>query len=280
MDTSKSIKPKILVIVGHALYEPWTSILYQGQLRTWVVNQNVLIYHTHANPISNHIRQIDAFFWKMKWHSRFGKYFTFIELVLKFPFRAKKGSLSETYLPETHEKSLTLDMPDLDMVMNFKSFGIITGTLAFDYDYLVSTTTSSYLNIIELEKKILMLPRSKVVSGRIIEQDSVTFASGSFRVFSRDVVEGFLKHRKRFSTWRPEDQAFGFLIKDSGMDVEYVNMDSIDISSLASLNNLSKEDLSRVVHFRLKSGTLESRNDVEIMLKLHKMLGGTISARE
>ena len=90
MDTSKSIKPKILVIVGHALYEPWTTILYQGQLRTWVINENILIYHTHANPISNHIRKIDAFLWKMKWHSRFGKYFTFIELVLKFPFRAKK----------------------------------------------------------------------------------------------------------------------------------------------------------------------------------------------
>ncbi len=279
MDTSKSIKPKILVIVGHALYEPWTSILYQGQLRTWAINQNVLIYHTHANPISNHIRQIDVFFWKMKWHSRFGKYFTFIELVLKFPFRAKKGNLREKYLPETQEKSLTLDMPDLDMVMNFKSFGIITGTLAFDYDYLVSTTTSSYLNVVELEKKISMLPRSKVVSGRIIEQDSVTFASGSFRVFSRDVVEGFLMNRKRFSTWRPEDQAFGFLIKESGMDVKYVNMDSVDISSLASLNNLSKEDLTDVVHFRLKSGTLESRNDVEIMLKLHEMLGGTISEK-
>ena len=280
MDTTKSKKPKILIIVGHALYEPWTSILYQGQLRTWAVNQNVSIFHTHARARKDRIRKVDTFLWRMKWHPRFGKFFTLVELVFKSPFRAKKGLLIQGFLPETNEKSLMLNMPDLDMLMNFKSFGIITGTLAFDYDYLVSTTSSSYLNITGLEKQIALLPRRKVVAGRIIQQDKVTFASGSFRVFSRDVVEGFLVHRKRFSTWRPEDQAFGFLIKDSGMDVVYVNMDSLDITSVTALNNLSKENLANVVHYRLKSGTLENRRDVEIMLKLHEILGGSFSDKE
>ena len=86
------------------------------------------------------------------------------------------------------------------MLMNFKSFGVITGTLVFDYDYLVSTTTSSYLDIGNLKSEISKLPRRKVISGRVITQDSLKFASGSFRIFSRDVVEEFVVHRKSFST--------------------------------------------------------------------------------
>jgi hypothetical protein len=254
------------------LYEPWRSILYEGQLKTWAINQDITIYHTYASPVPKYFRKIDAFMWKLKWAPGFGKYFTAIELVAKFPFSVRRGSLIHEFLPGTQEKSLRIRMPDLDMLMNFKSFGVITGTLEFDYDYLVSTTTSSYLNIENLKREISELPRAGVVSGRIVEQDSVSFASGSFRVFSRDVVESFLVHRKLFSTWRPEDQAFGFLTKDTVRDVEYVSMVSLDVDSLVSLNNLTDTDLSDVVHFRLKSGSLQNRGDIKLMLKLHEKL--------
>ena len=280
MDSSEKIEPKILIIVGHALYEPWKSILYKGQLKTWAVNQDVAIYHTYANPVWKYLRQLDAFFWKLKWRPRFGKYFTALELILKIPFLAKKGSLIQECLPGTTEPSLRLKMPDLDMLMNFKSFGLITGTLAFDYDYLVSTTTSSYLNIGNLKLKISKLPRRKVIGGRVITQDSLKFASGSFRIFSRDIVEQFVIHRKRFSTWRPEDQAFGFLAKDAGLDIEYVEMDSLDIDSMTALDKLTCEDLLGIVHYRLKSGTLSERGDTEIMLKLHEKLAACNSATD
>jgi hypothetical protein len=272
MEAADKIEPKILIIIGHALYEPWSSILYKGQLKTWAVNQDVSIYHTFANPVSGYIRRIDAFMWKLKWASGFGKYFTAVELLFKFPFRAQRGTLIQEFLPSTNENSLRINMPDLDMLMNFKSFGVITGTLDFDYDFLVSTTTSSYLNVEKLKRRIAELPRTGVIGGRVVEQNSVKFASGSFRIFSRDVVENFLIHRKLFSTWRPEDQAFGFLTKDSGKVVEYVSMGSVDIDSLASLNELTNVDLSNVVHFRLKSGSLKNRGDIDLMINLHEKL--------
>ena len=62
MDATEKKEPKILIIVGHALYEPWKSILYKGQLKTWAVNQDVTIYHTYANPVWKYPRKLDAFF--------------------------------------------------------------------------------------------------------------------------------------------------------------------------------------------------------------------------
>ena len=158
------------------------------------------------------------------------------------------------------------------MLMNFKSFGVITGTLAFDHDYLVSTPTSSNLDIGNLKLKISKLPRKKVISGRIITQDSLKFASDSFRIFSRDIVEEFVVHRRRFSTWQPEDQAFGFLTKDAGIVIEYVDTDSVDIDSITALDKLTCGVLMDIAHDRLKSGTLSERGDTKFILKLHEKL--------
>ena len=272
MDDLEMSDPKILVIVCHALYEPWKSILYQGQLKTWTESTQNPIWHTHAIPSFRLIRRLDSFLWRLKWNKRFGKFFTVIEIVLKSPFRARKGNLVKGNLPNTKNLALKLRMPDLDMLMNFKSFAVITGTLQFDYDFLVATTTSSYLNLVELKKKIIELPRSKVVAGRILNQGTIQFASGSFRIFSRDVVENYLVHRKQFSNWRPEDQAFGYLAHKVGMNLNYVSISSLDIDSLDSLKKIENKDLLDVVHFRLKSGTLNNRSDISIMLELHQRL--------
>ena len=272
MDDLGMSDPKILVIVCHALYEPWKSILYQGQLKTWAESSQNPISHTHAIPIYRFIRVLDSFLWRLKWNKRFGKFLTVIEIVLKSPFRARKGNLVQGNLPNTKHLALKLRMPDLDMLMNFKTFAVITGTLQFDYDFLVVTTTSSYLNLVELKKKIIELPCNKVVAGRILNQGNIQFASGSFRIFSRDVVENYLVHRKQFSNWRPEDQAFGYLAHKVGMNLSYINISSIDIDSLDSLKKMTNTDLLDVVHFRLKSGTLNNRSDISIMLELHQRL--------
>lgn len=264
--------PKVLVMVGHALYEPWSSILYEGQLKTWASTSNSPVVHTFATPVWHFVKKIDSLVWSLKWHHGLGKLVTGVEAILKSPFSASRGRLIDQELPHAHERAFKIKMPDLDLLMNFKSFGLITGSLDYEYDYLVCTTTSSYLNLNNLIEELKEQPRHGFIGGRILEQGSINFASGSFRIFSRDVVEGFLNNRRKFSTWRPEDQAFGFLANDSKLQVRYVQLKSVDVSSLDILSEISEESLSGIIHFRLKSGTLEERNDVSIMLDLHRRL--------
>ena len=272
MEKVESMEPRVLVLVGHALYEPWTSILYEGQLKTWASTLSNPVVHTFANPVKKPIKKVDSLLWKIKWHNTLGKIATGVEVILKLPFSVFQGKLIELKLPYSNERALRVDMPDLDLLMNFKSFALITGSLTYDYDFLVCTTTSSYLNLDNLKKAVEKLPRKRLIAGRILEQGSLKFASGSFRVFSRDVVVEFLNQRSKFSTWRPEDQAFGFLVNESEIDVQYVELSSIDVPSLQMLEEIPTGSLSETIHFRLKSGTLKKRDDISIMHALHQRL--------
>lgn len=264
--------PKILIVVGHALYKPWTEILYEGQLKTWASNPSAVVKHSFAVPVPAIIRKADSYLWKLKWRKSSGKYFSVLEIIFKKPLRVKQGALHEGLLPGTNIPTLELRMLDLDTMMNFKSFSIITGCLKYDFDFLVLTTTSSYLNIPNLQKVISQLPRKKLIGGRIIRQGEVDFASGSFRVFSRDVIEEFLVHKKNFSKWRPEDLAFGYLAQHIGLNPVHISIASMDIDSLDALSKVPSSQLGEIVHFRLKSGTFENRQDVEIMRQLHSEL--------
>jgi uncharacterized protein YlaN (UPF0358 family) len=272
MTQAKNSHPKVLIMVGHALYEPWSSILYEGQLKTWASTLNSPVVHTFAIPVWHFVKKFDSLIWNLKWHHGLGKLVTGIEAILKSPFSVARGKLIDQELPRAHERAFKINMPDLDLLMNFKSFALITGSLDYEYDYLVCTTTSSYLNLNNLFEVLNEQPRLGFIGGRILEQGSIKFASGSFRIFSRDVVEGFLENRRKFSTWRPEDQAFGLLAYNSKLRVQYVQLNSLDLPSLDKLSEISDESLSETIHFRLKSGTFERRDDVSIMLDLHRRL--------
>lgn len=272
MEKLTRAEPKVLVLVGHALYQPWSSILYEGQLKTWATTLSNPVVHTFANPVNKPLKTLDSLLWKLKWSPTLGRIATGMEAILKFPFSVSQGKLIEQKLPGSDERAFRLDIPDLDLIMNFKSYGLITGSLEYDYDFLVCTTTSSYLNLGNLKNAIKKLPKNGVIAGRILEQGSLKFASGSFRVFSRDVVVEFLNQRSKFSTWRPEDQAFGFLVQESGMDVQFVELSSIDVPSLDLLEEIPNDVLSETIHFRLKSGTRGKRDDISIMHALHHRL--------
>lgn len=265
-------EPKILVIVGHALYEPWKSILYEGQLKTWAENPILDVRHAHAIPMNSPLRWLDKKITKLKWSPRIGKLTTLLEILLKFFVPIFKGNLHAGLLDGTKSKSLLVKIPDLDFFMNHKSFAIITGSLDIEFDYLVSVTSSSYLNLSNLSRELAKLPREKIVSGRILNQNAITFASGSFKVFSRDTVKEIAKKRKLYSKWRPEDLAYGYLLSGNEFGLQFINLPSKDIESIDQLNSMSENELNSIVHFRLKSGTFTKRNDVAIMHALHKRM--------
>jgi len=269
MDSSDT---RILLLVGHALYEPWKSILFKGQLQTWANDQEFQIKHCHAIPVSPILRKIDSWFWNLKWDKTFGKTAIAIEIVIKASFRIFQGDLKKAKLANSNFETLVLRMPDLDFLMNYKSFAILTGTLKLDYDFVVLTTSSSYINLKLLKKEVSKLPRHSLVAGRILEQNGIKFASGSFRVFSRDIVETILSKKRAYSKWRPDDLAYGFLLNGVNPEINYLSLPSIDIDSVDKINSLSDTDLKSMIHFRLKSGTQKNRNDIELMHLLHKRL--------
>ena len=136
-------------------------------------------------------------------------------------------------------------------------------------DYLFMTTNNSYVNFNKLESTIKTLPQHLLYGG-VKAYDGATFAAGNNRILSRDVAIAILKHRRSFSAGYIEDVAMGVLAKKLGF--KFQELQSLVVGSIDQLNTTTDIELLSNFHFRVKSGSLSSRNDVEIMLNLHKRL--------
>jgi hypothetical protein len=109
-------------------------------------------------------------------------------------------------------------------------------------------------------------------AGRLCKAHDCDFTSGSFTVLNRESAALLLEQRSLIPVHVMDDVGFGTAFKKLG--ILPVNLDSLDFDSLEKLTNTSPEELSQVGHFRLKSGPLSSRGDVEIMRGLLSKIEG------
>jgi len=79
-----------------------------------------------------------------------------------------------------------------------------------------------------------------------------------------------LKNRRSFSSGYIEDVAMGRLATKLG--VNFQELGSLVLGTLQELQATNDATLMANYHFRVKSGSLNSRNDVEIMLALHNRI--------
>jgi hypothetical protein len=263
--------PTYLVIIGHALYSPWLEILLDGQLKTWVSAQDDRFLHAHAKSVGRYLHQADQKYWELKWRKRWGRLIFILERIFLPPLNKKIASVS-ILQSQYGFKSLTINMPDLNIMMNRKSLAVFDFAAASNYDFVVITTSSSYLNLKNLDIALSKLPRKNVVAGRILEQDAIKFPSGSFRIFTPDVLRRTIEFRDLYKYWVPEDLALGQLLQN--LDPLFVELPSVDVPTIDALHNMDTEKIRKNIHFRLKNEIDGVRTDVETMEALHQIIEG------
>ena len=264
-------RENFIVVVGHALYRPWTDILEMGQLKTWLSSNPEIVKHSFGHPVNKFLRKIDTLFWKIKWIPVIGKYFLGLQRGFNPILSRIQPVVRENFQQWVGTNVWEVSCPDLDLLMANKTIAVLRNSLNHEYDHLITTTSSSYINFQRLKEEIDLLPNNKCVAGRIVQQNNNRFASGTFRIFSRDVVEEIVKNQFNFAYWLPEDLALGRALSLIP-DIQWVTLNSINLQDINSLENLTDNSLKEVVHFRLTSGTLKNRNDVGIMKALHSRL--------
>ena len=168
------------------------------------------------------------------------------------------------------KQDVLINMPDLFILSNVKSIAMHRLAAASTKDFVVFTTTSSYINEKLLERELERLPRENTIGGRVVLSREKKFMSGSFRLYTPDVLTETIQNLNKYRTWLAEDLAMGHLMNQLGFD--FTSLKSLDISSMNELESLTDNVLKETVHFRVKSGSLLKRNDVAIMLALHKKL--------
>ena len=267
--------PKLLCAIGHGLYRPWIDILYNGQEKTWLsgeIPENMTILHFHGRTLDSFGLFMDRRHEAIRWTSKyFSLPLSLIDGFLGYPFKNFVPSYFPSNELKTKHLAIKINFPDAYVTVRWKILGLFEYFLnETSCNYLMLTTSSSYVNTKKLENFVNSLPEKGVYVGSL-PYPGARFVSGSNRIVSRDIVEVLYENRMSWKIGTIEDLELGRLIK-LHLDINPTTVPIVNIESLEQLKNLGDKILNSNYHFRLKSGTLKSRNDVEIMEALHKKL--------
>lgn len=265
---------QIVVGVTQVDIEPWKTICDSGQKLTWMRNcpneiQIVNLYGKKPNNVLKKLDEAHEFFRLRSWGNGITNRFDFaISQILrqrKIPnwYLATEGNMlrmaaniSSTYVTQViREFSL------------FKYFLEQTNAR-----FLYMTNTSSYVNLDNLLKFSQSISSETITGGSLVKFEKFDFYSGSNRIFSRDVVEILLQNFKNVDYRLLNDVAIGKIL--AGFKLKEIEIPSLTFSSSEAINQASKQQIKESVHFRLKSGTLQKRNDVELMKAIHRIVRG------
>jgi hypothetical protein len=266
-----SKQEKIGIFVIHSEYEPWNQIHANGQVGTWIRDGLIDKYIISGFKMPESIARFEYKFFQLKWKN---KLLAITNLIITFgilaPFKNYLPKVSEfTKVAENHFV-IKIKMPDLASLGVYKSLSILKFALDNDFDYIVITNTSSYINIEKLQECIFALPKEKVLAGKIVEIVTDPFLSGSFRIYTKDVISRIIANKSRLQFHLPEDVAIGRVT--SSFDIGMLRIPSIELRSIQEVESLDDETLQKSVHYRCKVGPLDRRLDARIMNALHVKL--------
>ena len=264
-------KIKVLCAISHGLYEPWISILEEGQSQTWLTDRfpaGFEVLHFHGTPVGKLWLKVDKFHeylrWKNIWVARFLRVF---DSLITWPFLIYIPRISKSELLLQKHLSLHLRLPDTYLTYRWKLLSMLKFFIEeTDADFLFITTTASYVQPSLVLSQLEKLPMYGTYAGAE-PYPGAGFVSGSNRIFSRDIATQVLENRIQWKAWIIEDLAVSNLLKSLGNQI--VLYPIFNISSVEELDSVPDDKLSTTYHFLLKSGPLRNRKDVEIMRTLH-----------
>lgn len=264
----------ILIAVIHGPYEPWLSILRDGQMQTWIKQENeVDVVNVFGKPINKFKKEIDQKLYFLRWNRN--KVLAYSSLLVEAFL--KKLIRLEKYKPKSIEKVSSefgivweVQMPDSLLLQGVKNLSVLREFLKKDYEYLVTTITSSYVNVPKLKAYLSENKSTHFAGGRIEKSGEMDYQQGSFRVYSREVVLELVKNSKHYQHWKIEDIAMGKLVNSLGFQV--TPMPNITLNTRSDILKLTHKELHETISYRCKSQQGEIRFDSQIMKELHNLL--------
>jgi hypothetical protein len=185
--------------------------------------------------------------------------------------KASKSSLETSGIDF---ESVLVKTPEMTSTIRWKKLAILRYFLDSSVaDYLIITNSSSIINFraivdVLVEDNALGSP---LYAGPLHKGFDGTFVSGSFTLIDRAAAALLMNGRSLIPLHVMDDIGFGTAFNKLG--IAPTEIKSLIINSEKELSMLSDNTLRKASHFRLKSGSLKSRQDVVIANKLLQRLG-------
>ena len=267
----------ILLVVGHGLYEPWLDILNRGQRQTWLTwafPDNIKVIHLHGTPVPGIGQYLDQLHERARWGSRWTALLQRnFDRILSLPFRKYIPKVTPSKLLEIEQESIHVHIPDIYFTQIWQDFAWLKFFLEeTKYDFLFSTTTSSLIKPKSLSRVVSSLDFSRPIYAGFKPHPGIDFAAGNNRLLSRPAAELILSNRHKLDFGIIEDVAIGTLASKLG--IPFTQLPSLHITSIPDLQekiNLIHSNF----HIRVKSGSMNNRNDVKLMQEVFRIVNET-----
>lgn len=262
----------VFCAIQHLDRDPWKTIRDLGSRQTWlkefIPNEMKVVFFSGI-PLSPLVRRLEIFHEKVRW-SALGRILPILDYLFFKPF-CLYVPVATMYESKNGESDLIVQCPDAFVFLNNKFLGLYRYFLdQTDCDYLYTTTTGSYLQPKIIVDLCQQLPDKDVYAGSILNAGKRKFISGANRLMSRDVVQRLVNERRLLNPVYLEDLSQGIVLEKIG--VPFHETPTINLHSLDELFGKNKQEVLANFHFRIKSYTDRSLNDVEIMQQLHRIL--------
>lgn len=267
--------PRIMIVIGQVLSDPWLSITVDGQFRTWLQDARDLgipVRHSHGRRSGAVTRALDRGHEWLRWHGRGRSLVPRIDAAIGRPALMWTPTVRVGSFIFPDSVGWQQDLVDVYALQRWKVVGSLNQAMTEEFDFVYFTTASSYVNVRVLMNTLSELPRTGLYAGTE-HQDAISgtyFASGASRVMSRDVVAAVLENRRGYRNDVMEDVGLGRLISDLGYTL--TSLPSINVSSPEALASVTDEQIRQNFHFRMTSGHPGKRQDAPLMLGLHERI--------
>lgn len=265
------MRPKIIIIAIHGPYEPWLSILEEGQKKTWMsANSNSRVINVFGRKINSKYQRWDQRVYFLRWSRR--KIIAYTALALEAI--AKKIADLDRCRPKVFSSSETkfgevwrIEMADSLLLQGLKNMTVFRHALEYEFDFMITTITSTYINVKLLENFLSSVEPKNFVGGRIEKSGKMFYQQGSLRIYSRDVIENLVLNSKDYKHWKIEDIAMGELTNSHYSRL--VKTPNLTLESIREVAELTNHDLETTISYRCKSIYNGKRIDSSIMNSLH-----------
>lgn len=271
------MKPRVLIVIGDVLHEPWWTISVNGQMQTWLkdahLDPRVEVRHSHGQRLGRLGLSFDRAHERIRWSAFGRKWIPVFDNAWGRPLRGWRPQVTVGTWADSDQIAWSQNMPDLYALQRWKVVASLSQALEEpDWSYVYFTTASSYVRVEPLLARIDALPPNKALAGTEMTEGRTLerFVSGANRVFSRDVADLIVENRKNYSNDVMEDVGVSRLATSLG--IQLTPWPSLNLTSVEELEATSEHALKYNHHFRLRSESHGRRQDVALMQALNKRL--------
>ena len=266
-------QPRLMIVIGQVLVDPWLSISMTGQFRTWLPIADGLgipVKHSHGRRPGVLVQLFDRAHEWAWWRVKGQELVPRIDTLVGRRYLSRIPDAEVVDFQGTGSTGWSQNLLDIYALQRWKVLGSLQQALREDFDFVYFTTASSYVRPAELRRTVAALPLSGTYAGtrHVDTRTGLAFASGANRVLSRDVVELVIRERRKYRHDVMEDVGLGELVMSGGIELR--DLPSVNVGSREALDALDDSTIRENFHFRMTSGSRKNRHDAALMHTLHQ----------